>query len=284
MRRREVISLFASAIACASARPFGVRAQARNIDRIGVLETIPLDRNKANFAALLRGLREHGYIEGQNLQIEYRSADGDADRFPALVAELIGRGIDLIVTRGTPAAKSAKAATATIPIVMAAIGEPLGVDVVASLAQPGGNVTGFSAFVTELSGKRVELLKETFPSIARVGLLQNMGNPVSPPHWEATLSAAKTLGLSAEVFDVRGDRDIASAFAVMRQRRVTRRCYAGQCRDDRQACGGTETTNRVPGPRVRRGGRALELRRGLSGSLLSRRRARRQDLQGGAAR
>ena len=131
-----------------------------------------------------------------------------------------GRGVDLIVTRGTPAAKSAKAATATIPIVMAAIGEPLGVGVVASLAQPGGNVTGFSAFVTELSGKRVELLKETFPSIARVGFLLNMDNPVSPPQWEATLSVAKTLGISAEVFDVRGDLDIAGAFAAMRQHGV----------------------------------------------------------------
>jgi putative tryptophan/tyrosine transport system substrate-binding protein len=220
MRRRELLSLFVSAAASASVRSSPSRAQASGIYRIGVLETVPPDRNKANFGALLRGLREHGYIEGQNLQIEYRSADGHGDRFPALVADLIGRNVDLIVTRGTPAAKSAKAATATIPIVMAAIGEPLGVGVVASLAQPGGNVTGFSAFVTELSGKRVELLKETFPSIARVGLLQNMGNPVSPPQWEATLSAAKTLGLSAEVFDVRGDRDIASAFAAMRQRRV----------------------------------------------------------------
>jgi putative ABC transport system substrate-binding protein len=220
MRRREFISLFVSAAASASVRPSPLRAQASRIYRIGVLETVPLDRNKANYGALLRGLHEHGYIEGQNLQIEYRSADGDADRFPALVAELIGRGIDLIVTRGTPAAKSAKAATATIPIVMAAIGDSLGVGVVASLAHPGGNVTGFSAFVTELSGKRVELLKETFPSIARVGLLQNMGNPVSPPQWEAMLSAAKTLGLSAEMFDVRGDRDIAIAFEAMRQRRV----------------------------------------------------------------
>jgi putative ABC transport system substrate-binding protein len=220
MRRREFISLFVSAAASASVRPSPLRAQASGIYRIGVLETVPPDRNKANFGALLRGLHEHGYIEGQNLQIEYRSADGDGDRFPALVADLIGRGVDLIVTRGTPAAKSAKAATTTIPIVMAAIGEPLGVGVVASLAQPGGNITGFSAFVTELSGKRVELLKETFPSITSVGLLQNMGNPVSPPQWEATLSAAKTLGLSAEVFDVRGDRDIASAFAAMRQRRV----------------------------------------------------------------
>jgi putative tryptophan/tyrosine transport system substrate-binding protein len=220
VRRREFISLFASAAASASARPSALRAQVSGIYRIGVLDTVPADRNKANFGALLRGLHEHGYIEGQNLQIEYRSADGDGDRFPALVADLIGRGVDLIVTRGTPAAKSAKAATTTIPIVMAAIGEPLGVGVVASLAQPGGNITGFSAFVTELSGKRVELLKETFPSITSVGLLQNMGNPVSPPQWEATLSAAKTLGLSAEVFDVRGDRDIASAFAAMRQRRV----------------------------------------------------------------
>jgi putative ABC transport system substrate-binding protein len=215
MRRREFIAALGGA---AVAWPLAV--QASGIYRIGVLETVPPDRNKANFDALLRGLHEHGYIEGQNLHIEYRSADGDGDRFPALVADLIGRGVDLIVTRGTPAAKSAKGATTTIPIVMAAIGEPLGVGVVASLAQPGGNVTGFSAFVTELSGKRVELLKETFPSITSVGLLQNMGNPVSPPQWEATLSAAKTLGLSAEVFDVRGDRDIASAFAAMRQRRV----------------------------------------------------------------
>ena len=218
VKRREFISLLGGA---AAAWSLAARAQQpARIYRIGVLETLPPDRNKANFGSLLRGLREHGYIEGQNLQIEYRSADGHDDRFPALVADLIGRGVDLIVTRGTPAAKSAKAATATIPIVMAAIGEPLGVGVVASLAQPGGNVTGFSAFVTELSGKRVELLKETFPSIARIGFLQNMDNPVSPPQWEATLSVAKTLGLSAEVFDVRGDLDIAGAFAAMRQRRV----------------------------------------------------------------
>jgi putative tryptophan/tyrosine transport system substrate-binding protein len=220
MRRREFMSLFASAVVCANTQPSALRAQAGGMYRIGILETLPADRNKPNFSALLRGLREHGYIEGQNLQIEYRSADGHGDRFPVLVADLISRGVDLIVTRGTPAAQAAKAAAATIPIVMAAIGEPLGVGVVASLARPGGNVTGFSAFVTELAGKRVELLKETFPSIARVGFLQDMSNPVSPPQWEATLSVAKTLGLLAEVFDVRADRDIASAFAAIRQRRV----------------------------------------------------------------
>src|SRR5262249_19046110 len=107
-------------------------------------------QNQANFAALLNGLRELGYVEGQNLRIDYRSADGQGERFPELVAELVRNRVDLIVTRGTPAARAAKAATATIPIVMAAVGEPLGVGVVASLARLGGNL---SAFVTELSGK-----------------------------------------------------------------------------------------------------------------------------------
>lgn len=217
MRRREFIGVLGGA----AAWPLTARAQQpARAYRIGILETLPSDRNKANFGALLRGLREHGYIEGQNLQIDYRSADGHGDRFAALAADLVGRGVDLVVTRGTPAAKAAKAATATTPIVMAAIGEPLGIGVVASLAQPGGNVTGFSAFVTELSGKRVELLKETFPSIASVGFLVNMSSPVSPPQWEATRAVAERLGLSAELFDVRGDLDIAGAFAAMRERRV----------------------------------------------------------------
>jgi putative ABC transport system substrate-binding protein len=121
--------------------------------------------------------------------------------------------VDLIVTRGTPAAKAAKGATETVPIVMAAIGEPLSVGVVASLAHPGGNITGLSAFVTELAGKRVELLKAAGPSIARVGFLQDMGNPVSPPQWEATQAAANMLGLSAELLDVRTSNNIVEAFA-----------------------------------------------------------------------
>jgi len=180
---------------------------------VGVLETVSADRNRDNLDALLRGLRERGYVEGQNLRLEYRSADGRAERFLDLATELIHLPVDLIVTRGTPAAKAAKAATEMIPIVMAAIGEPLAVGVVTSLARPGGNVTGLSAFVTELAGKRLELLKEARPSIVRVGFLQNMGNPVSPPQWEASQAAAKVLGLSAEFFDVRSTNDIASAFA-----------------------------------------------------------------------
>src|SRR5439155_1859196 len=210
--RRRFVSLI-SATSIAALAAVDAYAQTGRIYRVGVLETVSADRNRDNLDALLRGLRERGYVEGQNLRVEYRSADGRADRFLDLATELVHLPVDLIVTRGTPAAKAAKAATEMIPIVMAAIAEPLAIGVVASLARPGGNVTGLSAFVTELAGKRVELLKEARPSIVRVGFLQDMGNPASPPQWEANQAAAKALGLSAEPFDVRNTNDIADAFA-----------------------------------------------------------------------
>jgi putative tryptophan/tyrosine transport system substrate-binding protein len=210
-RRRFVWLIGAAAIVGPTGN--GARAQASRVYRIGILETVSADRNRDNMDALLRGLRERGYVEGQNLRIEYRSADGRAERFLDLATELVHLPVDLIVTRGTPAAKAAKAATEMIPIVMAAIGEPLGAGVVASLARPGGNVTGLSAYVTELAGKRVELLKEARPSIARIGFMQNMSNPVSPLQWEANQAAAKVLGVSAELFDIRTVQDITGAFA-----------------------------------------------------------------------
>src|SRR5438105_822223 len=216
MRRREFIRLVGAAASTLTVTSARVRAD--RAYRIGILETVDAQQNAANLDALRRGLRELGYVEGRNLQIEYRSANGQADRFPGLAAELLRLRIDLIVTRGTPAAKAAKAATTTVPVVMAAIGEPLGVGVVASLAHPGGNVTGFSAFVTELSGKRVELLKETLPSITRVGFLQNMGNPVSLPQWQQTQASAGKLALSAELFDVRSGHDVENAFAGLETR------------------------------------------------------------------
>src|SRR6202165_983843 len=178
--------------------PLAARAQQpAKTYRIGILETVVSSLNVKNIDALRRGLRELGYVENQNYILEYRSADGDGARFPLLADELVRLHVDLIVTRGTPAAQAAKNATETIPIVMAAIGEPLGVGVVASLARPGGNVTGLSAFVTELAGKRVELMKEARPSIARIGFLLNMGNPVSPPQWDANQASAKVLGIEA---------------------------------------------------------------------------------------
>jgi putative ABC transport system substrate-binding protein len=209
MRRRDFITVFGAALAW----PAAARAQqSGKVWRIGVLETVSADMNAANFDSFRRGLHDLGYVERQNYLVEYRSADGRAERFPDLAAELVRLRVDLILTRGTPAARAAKDATATIPVVMAAIGEPLGVGVVASLAQPGGNVTGFSAFVTELAGKRVELAREMMPSISRIGFLNNMSNPVTPRQWQATKDAARSLGIEAELLDVRSPQDVVKAF------------------------------------------------------------------------
>jgi putative ABC transport system substrate-binding protein len=145
LKRREFITLLGGATAA-----WPLVALAQSAYRIGVLDTTSAALNATNFDALRQGLRQHGYIEGQNLVIEYRSADGRAERFPDLAAELVRLNVDLIVTRGTPATFAAKNATKTIPVVMAASGDPLGAGVVAGLARPGGNVTGLSAFVTEL--------------------------------------------------------------------------------------------------------------------------------------
>jgi putative ABC transport system substrate-binding protein len=217
MKRRE----FMLALGGAVAGPLIARAQPMaKTWRIGVLETISPDLNAKNIEALKRGLRDLGYVENQNYVLEYRSADGDSERFPALADELVRLRVDLIVTRGTPAARAAKSATESIPIVMAAIGEPLGMGVVASLARPGGNVTGLSGFVTELAGKRVELLKELRPGTSIAGFFSNMANPVVPPQWEVTRKAAQALGIEVSLLDVRSTDDIPAAFETAVARRV----------------------------------------------------------------
>ncbi len=207
MRRREFIALLGGAVAI---WPLCARAQqAGKIYRIGILEALPAERNAANLDGLRKGLRDLGYVEGRNLVIEYRSADGRAERFPDLASELVRLKVDLIVTRGTPATKAAQNATGTIPVVMATMGGPGAL--VASFARPAGNITGVITFSTELSAKRVELLKELVPSLSRVALLHNMGNPAVPPEWEETKTAARALGLQAELLDVRSQSDLGSA-------------------------------------------------------------------------
>lgn len=218
MKRREFLTLIGGAALAASGPARGQQSSKNH--RIGILETVSPALNSKNLDALRRGLRELGYVENQNYVLEYRSADGDAERFPALADELARLGVDLIVTRGTPAARAAKNATETIPVVMAAIGEPLGVGVVESLARPGGNLTGLSAFVTELAGKRVELVKELRPEGSRVGLLHNMGNPVVPLQWEETKKAAQSVGVEAVLLDVRTRDEILVAFEQASTRRV----------------------------------------------------------------
>jgi putative ABC transport system substrate-binding protein len=216
MRRRGFISLLGGA----AAWPVAARAQQGRLWRIGMLETVSPALSAANLAAFKNGLRQLGYVEGQSYVIEYRSAEGRAAHFPELASELVGSKVDVIVTRGTPAALATKTATATIPVVMAAIGEPLGTGVVASLARPGGNMTGFSAFVTELSGKRVELFQEAIPAVTRLGFFNNMSNPVVPPQWEETKKAAGSLGIATELLDVRSKEDIGRAFEAVSRNRV----------------------------------------------------------------
>ena len=200
------------------AAPLGGRAQqVGKVYRIGILEPIPAAQNAANLTALREGLRDLGYVEGRNLIIEYRSADGRAERFPDLATELVRVKVDLIVTRGTPATNAAKGATETIPVVMAAM-RPLAV--VASLAQPSGNITGVTTFSTELTGKRIELLKELVPHLSRVALLHNMGNPAAPPEWEEVKKAARSLGLESELLDVRSGGDLDRALERAARQRV----------------------------------------------------------------
>jgi putative ABC transport system substrate-binding protein len=215
MRRREFIALVGGVVAW----PVAARAQQPpKTYRIGMLDNISKALNAAEFDAFRNGLRELGYIEGQTYVVEYRSADGSNERFPDLAAELVRLGVDIIVTRGTPATIAAKNATATIPVIMASVGEPL--LVVDSLARPGRNVTGLSAFVNVMTSKRVELAKELVPTISRIALFHNMSNPVAPPQWEETKAAARSLGMQPELLDVRSREDIGRAFETAVEQRV----------------------------------------------------------------
>ena len=208
-------------LGCAAAWPFAVRAQqAGKVHRIGVLETISTTLNVANFYALREGLRQLGYAEGQNLVIEYRSADGRDDRFPGLARELLALKVDVIVTRGTPAAKAVKNATSTVPVVMTASGDPVGVGLVTSLARPGGNITGLSAIVGELSPKRLELIREIVPGLARIAVLANTSNDAVRRDWARIETAARSLGVQSQLLDLRESDALGPTFDDASARRA----------------------------------------------------------------
>ena len=214
MRRRDLIGMIGGAAAAQSIfrRHFAGAQPMGKIWRIGMLDTTNATLNAANIEAFKQALRRLGYIEGQNLVIEYRSGDGHVNRFPELAAQMVRLNIDIIVTRGTPAALAAKKATATISIVMAAIGEPVETGMVASLARPGGNVTGLSAFVTELTAKRIEIMREAVPQISRIAMIDNMANGSVPAQWIEVKKAAAALGIQPQLHDVRKPEDIEPAF------------------------------------------------------------------------
>jgi putative ABC transport system substrate-binding protein len=217
MRRRA----FILALGGAAAWPLAARAQqSSKVWRIGMLELSALAANQANVNAFRQGLRDLGYTEGQNLIIEYRSAEGRTELFTALAAELVRLNVDLIVTRGTPAALAAKYATSEIPVVMAASAEPVGTGIVAALARPGGNVTGLSAFTIELAAKRLELLSEAVVGIKRVAFLHNGSNPAASRQWQELQAAAHSLGVELQLFDARKAEDLERTFeAAVEQRR-----------------------------------------------------------------
>ena len=208
MRRRTLLSSLGVVLALPVTFVAGA---AEKVYRIGILEPTPETQNGPNFNALRKGMRRFGYEEGRNVVFLYRSAEGRAERFPQLASALAKEKVDLIVTRGTPAVQAAEqAAGGTIPIVMAAMGAPL--LVVASLAHPGGNITGMTTFSEELIGKRLELLRELIPTLSRVGLIHNFGNPMGPPEGDEAKAAAKVLGIEVAVLDARTEHDLRGAF------------------------------------------------------------------------
>jgi putative tryptophan/tyrosine transport system substrate-binding protein len=216
-RRDLLVVLGASALSA----PLACFAQPQDkVWRIGMLETVSPELNAANLAAFRQALRELGYVEGRNLVIEYRSADGRSERFPGLAAELVGLKVDLIVARGTPASLASKNATRTTPVIMTAAGDPVDTGLVPSLAHPGGNVTGLSSVAINLEAKRLGLLRELVPGMARIAALYDMSSrPGNPLQWKEIETAARALGVQPQLLDARKPEDLGPAFdAASRQR------------------------------------------------------------------
>jgi putative tryptophan/tyrosine transport system substrate-binding protein len=188
--------------------------QSKTIPRLCFLTLEPgtLQTRSPRFDAFFQTLRELGYVDGQSIIIDYLSAEDHGERFPDLVAECLRRKADVIIPSTTPAAQIAKNATSTVPIVMIALGDPVGTGLVNSLAQPGGNVTGMSLMVPELATKRLELLKDAVPTISRVLVLTYLVDPIAPLQVKAMTEAAPSLGITLQVRDVRSADDLPAAF------------------------------------------------------------------------
>jgi putative ABC transport system substrate-binding protein len=207
MRRREFISLVGSAVAAGANAAV---AQSPRLWKIGVLA----NESWPPLEGLRQGLQELGYVEGKTHVFLYRFAQGHAERFPALAAELVNLPVDLIVSWGTPASLAAHEATSTIPIVMSA-GDPVGAGIVASLARPGGNVTGMSVQMAEQEGKRLELLKTLLPSFSRVAVLSNPSNPYCLIATREARLGATALGLQFDLLEAIDTRSLDSAFLML---------------------------------------------------------------------
>jgi putative ABC transport system substrate-binding protein len=217
-RREMIIALGA----CALTTPLASLAQLQaKIWRVGYLtsRSRQSELEFVTYQRLLPSMRDLGYVEGKNLIIESRFADGKAERLPALAVELVGLPVDVIVANGTPATRAAQQATKTIPIVMIGAGDPIGSGFIATLARPGGNITGLTNMSVELGAKRLELLVGTVPKITRIAVLLNSSNPTRGPNFEAVQNAGRKLRVPVVPLEVGTLEDIELAFSTMMKQR-----------------------------------------------------------------
>jgi putative ABC transport system substrate-binding protein len=211
MRRRDFLGIVGGA---AASVPLAARAQQPKMVTIGILNF----QNPEPFRTMLRdGLRNLGYAEGRNMQIEFRSAEGNQDRISSLAAELVGLKVDVLVGYPTPALVALKQATRDIPIVMIGAGDPVGTGLVASLARPGGNVTGTSSTTAELGAKTLELVREFIPSVQRVAVLANATDAFTKSFLQQMQSGGQSLGLQIQTVMIRQADELDQAFAAMKQ-------------------------------------------------------------------
>jgi putative ABC transport system substrate-binding protein len=210
MKRRAFVSAVGMSLLAAPLRL--AAQQPQRVPRVGYLFSFTPAEARHLWEACRQGLRDLGYVEGRNIMLEPRWADGHHERLPELAADLVRLKVDVIVSAATPASRAAKAATSSIPIVIVAVGEPVKVGLVASLARPGGNVTGLSLLTTELSGKRLELLAQVVRNMHRVAILMNPDNPVTAVFLEETRAAAQKLGVQLQPLEARNPRDIEQVF------------------------------------------------------------------------
>jgi ABC-type uncharacterized transport system substrate-binding protein len=215
VRRREFITLLGSAVAW----PLAARAQpAGKLPTIGYLGANTPSTESQRIAAFVQRLRELGWIDGRNIAIEYRWAEGRPERAAEIAAEFVQLKVEVIVTYGTPAVIAVKQATSVIPIVFAVAGEPVGTGLVASLARPGANVTGLSLQKTDLADKRLEFLREIVPGFRRLAIMANVGNPASVQEMQEVQATARNLGHEVATFEIRRAEDIAPVFEVLKGR------------------------------------------------------------------
>jgi putative ABC transport system substrate-binding protein len=209
MRRRDFIIMLGGATVT---WPIAARAQQPKLPRLCFLTFDPGSLQSTRFAPFFEGLRDLGYVHGQTITIDYLTADGQAERYAALAAECVRLGADVIATSTTPATQAAKNATQTVPIVMIALGDPVGTGLVDSLARPGGNVTGLSLMASSLAVKRLELLRELVPQISRVLVLSHLSDPVAAPQVKALEETAVSLGIKLQIREIRTASDLPAAF------------------------------------------------------------------------